>query len=53
MEGTANEHDLWMTKITSALRSFRAATQRKVNQSQTPQPDEGRSHGESTEHDRT
>jgi hypothetical protein len=35
MEGTTHsEHDQWMDKITQALRSFRAASQRKAEQMQ-------------------
>jgi len=42
MEGTSSEHDLWMAKITNALRSFRMATQRKAEQTQARPPAEGR-----------
>jgi hypothetical protein len=52
MEGTSSEHDLWMAKITNALRSFRMATQRKAEQTQARPPAEGRAHDDSRELDR-
>jgi hypothetical protein len=53
MDGTSSEHDLWMAKITNALRSFRMATQRKAEQTQARPPEDGRAHDDSREHDRT
>ena len=51
MEGTTNEHDRWMSKITNALRSFRTATQLKAQQAQARQRD-GEGQSEGTERDR-
>ena len=40
MEGTSKiEHDRWMEKITDALRSFRVASLRKIEEMRAHRPD--------------
>jgi len=51
MESTSNrEHDVWMDKITRALKSFRQASQRKAieqhGQAARTSHDHGETHGE-------